>query len=243
MGFSSTLSNVAGKIAGKFASAKAVIVIAGGNVEQIPVQFNPSEYKITKRNAFSEKTRRKNDEPTVNFNGKPYDTLSVKLYFDCDVITSASSMITGAVGALFGAEDKDITKTIEKICSMTNIDGESHKPPEAAFVWGATQFVGFVESVVVSYTMFDKTGKPLRAIVDLSMRGVNGGASEKKSPFMSPDRTKARVMSEDNNIWNIARNEYGDVREWRRIADANDIMNPLDIPIGEILRVPSIDDK
>lgn len=242
MGFTSTLSNIAGKIAGKFASAKATIVIAGGSVEPIPVQFNPAEYRITNRVMFSEKARRKSDEPTVNFNGKQYDTLSVKLYFDCDVITSVSSMVTGAVSLLTGGADKDITKTIKKIVSLTELDGETHKPPAAAFVWGATQFVGFVENVIVSYTMFDKMGKPLRAVVDLSMRGMNGGASEKKSPFMSPDRTKARVMSEDNNIWNIARNEYGDVREWRRIADANGIMNPLDIPTGEMLRVPSIDD-
>ena len=52
MGLTSTLSNIGSKIAGKFASAKAVIVIAGGNVEQIPVQFNPSDYRITNRSNF-----------------------------------------------------------------------------------------------------------------------------------------------------------------------------------------------
>ena len=242
MGLTSTLSNIGSKIAGKFASAKAMIVIAGGNVEQIPVQFNPSDYRITNRSNFTEKERRQENEPTSVFKGKPFDTLNVKLYFDCDEPTSVSSMLTGAVSAIMGGEDKDITKTINKITSLTVIDGDKHKPPNAAFVWGTTQFVGFAESVVVSYTMFDKTGKPLRAVVDLTMRGTSGNASQKKSPLMSPDRTKARVMSEDNNIWNISKNEYGDVREWRRIADANGIMNPLDIPVGEMLRVPSIDE-
>ena len=75
MGFTSTLSGVASKVAGKFASAKAVIVIVGGSTEQIPVQFNPSDYRITQRSSFTEKSRRKKDEPTVSFNGKPYDTL------------------------------------------------------------------------------------------------------------------------------------------------------------------------
>ena len=195
MGFTSTLSNIAGKIAGKFASAKAVIVRSGGSVEQIPVQFNPAEYRITNRGSISEKVRRKSDEPTMNFNGKPYDTMSVKLYFDCDEITSVASMVSGAVSMITGGEDKDITKTIKKITSLTEIDGETHQIPVAAFVWGATQFIGYVESVVVSYTMFDKMGKPLRAVVDLSMRGMDGGSSDKKSPFMSPDRTKARVSS------------------------------------------------
>ena len=90
--------------------------------------------------------------------------------------------------------------------------------------------------------MFDKSGKPLRALVDLKLKGFNGGASEMLSPLLSPDRTKARTMTEDNNIWNIAEKEYGDVREWRRIAEANNIMNPLDIPVGTVLKVPSIND-
>ncbi|MCR4780971.1 MAG: hypothetical protein K5876_07745 [Ruminiclostridium sp.] len=243
MGFTTTLANAAIKVADKFSSAKATIVIAGEKPEQIPVQFNPSEYRISERTQFTEKTRRKKDEPVVDFNGRPLASLSVKLYFDADEITSVTSVASGAVNTLLGNDDsKDITKKINKITSLTIIDGKSHQPPGAAFVWGALQFLGYVESVSTSYTMFDNKGKPLRAVMDLSMKGMNGPSSEKKSPFMSPDRTKARVMTEDNNIWNIAQKEYGDVREWRRIADANGIMNPLDIPIGKVLRVPSIDD-
>ena len=135
-----------------------------------------------------------------------------------------------------------MTKTINKISALTKIDGDKHQPPGCVFVWGSLQFAGFVESVGVTYTMFDKSGKPLRATADLSMNGFNSAVTEQKSPLLSPDRTKARTMTEDNNIWNLAEKEYGDVREWRRIADANDIMNPLDIPVGTVLKVPSIND-
>lgn len=242
MGFSTTLAKAAVKVAEKLSSAKAVLVIARGSGEQIPVQFNPSEYKITEGTKFSEKTRRKKDEPVVDFNGRPLATLSVRLYFDCDEITSVGGLAAGAVSAITGSgSDKDITKTIDKISSLTVIDGESHQPPGVVFAWGSLQFMGYAESVSTTYTMFDNKGKPLRAVVDLTIKGMNGASSEKKSPFMSPDRTKARTMTEDNNIWNMALKEYGDVREWRRIADANGIMNPLDIPIGSVLRVPSID--
>ena len=97
-------------------------------------------------------------------------------------------------------------------------------------------------SFVKQVAAIDKSGKPLRATADLSMNGFNSAVTEQKSPLLSPDRTKARTMTEDNNIWNLAEKEYGDVREWRRIADANDIMNPLDIPVGTILKVPSINE-
>lgn len=241
MGFSTILSKAVSKIAGS-ASAKAVLVVAKDSPEQIPVQFNPSDYRITETTSFDEKKRRKKDEPVVSFNGKPLALLNVKLYFNSDEMTSVASTVTGAANLVMGTDKEvDITKTINKITALTDIDGESHQPPPVAFVWGSLQFIGYVDRVTVNYTMFENSGKPLRAVVDLTLKGRNGASSEKNSPFMSPDRTKARTMTEDVNIWSIAEKEYGDVREWRRIADANDVMNPLDIPVGKVLRVPSID--
>ncbi len=244
MGLGTTLLQAAINIAEKLSSEKALIVKVKNKkiAEKIPVQFNPSEYKISERTMYSEKTRREKDEPVVDFNGKPLSTLSVKLYFDCDEIPTMSSATQGAIDTVMGNEsDKNITKLMDKITALTIIDGDSHQPPGAIFVWGSLMFAGYVDSVSTTYTMFDNKGKPLRAVMDVTMKGSNGGSSEKKSPRMSPDRTKARTMTEDNSIWNMALNEYGDVREWRRIADANGIMNPLDIPVGKVLKVPAIE--
>lgn len=244
MGFTSTLTKAATKVVQKITGTKAMLAILKEPVEAIPVQFNPSEYRISDRTTFSQRERNRKDDPVVNFNGSPLALLTVKLYFDCDEVTSIQSMVQGTIAKVSGDEKgKEITSSIEKITSLTKIDGDSHQPPPVAFFWGSLQFVGYAENVTVTYTMFDKSGKPLRAVVDLSIRGQNNASEERKSPLMSPDRTKARTMTEDNNIWNIAEKEYGDVHEWRRIADANGIMNPLDIPIGKVLKVPSINEK
>ncbi len=243
MGFSDTLLDYGVRLAGKFISQNAAIVVDGDDKNPIMAQFNPSEYRIVERTQYSEEQRRQENAPSVQYTGKPLSTLNVKLYFDCDVITSVSSAISGAVEFLTGADGKDISKTIKRLTDLTIIKGEDHEAPEVEFIWGTTDFSGYAESVAVTYTMFDNHGKPLRAIVDLTIRGTNGYITMKASPLQSPDRTKARIMTEDNSIWNIAKKEYGDVREWRRIADANGIMNPLDIPVGEVLRVPSINDR
>ena len=216
---------------------KAVLVIAGGKTKKVPVQFNPSEYRLSERTSFSERTRAKQTKPHENFKGKPEASLSVKLYFDSD----ESTAVFGEDGSKKD-KNKDIPQTIEEIFSSTDIDGEKHRPPDVMFIWGSLQFSGHAESVVVTYTMFDNKGKPLRAVVDLTIKGERKDSKEQNSPYSSPDRTKARMMTEDTNIWNIAEKEYGDVREWRRIADANDIMNPLDVPVGKLLRVPAIED-
>ncbi len=241
MGFTSTLTNAAVKVAESIKSEKATLVIQGDSTEQVPVQFNPSEYRITSRSEYSQKSRRKKDEPVVSFNGNKLSTLNVKLYFDCDELTSLASLAGDAVSMITGqSSDNDITKTIDKITALTRISGDNHMPPGVVFVWGSLMFSGYADNVTVTYTMFDKKGKPLRAIVDLTISGVNGSSDERSSPFMSPDRTKARTLTEDSSIWSIAEKEYGDAREWRRIADANGIMNPLEIPVGTVLSVPAI---
>ncbi len=241
MGFTSTLTNAAVRAASSLMGSKAVLMVVGESVEQIPVQFNPSEYRITDTSVYSQQERRKEDEPVISFNGVSLSTLQVQLIFNSDEFLSIQS-VTNSVKGLFSDDQNDITKTINKISALTKIEGDVHQPPGCVFVWGSLQFAGYVQSVGVNYTMFDKSGKPLRALVDLTMRGFNEAAGERNSPFNSPDRTKARTMTEDISIWSLAEKEYGDPREWRRIADANDIMNPLDIPVGQILKVPSIND-
>ena len=242
MGITSSLTQAAVKAAGKIIGSKAMIIIEGSETDPITVQFNPSEYTIKDSSQYTQRPRRKEDEPVVSYNGNNLSTLSVKLHFNDDSFTSAGSVVKSVTSLFSDSDGKDMTKTINRLSSLTRIDGDNHKPPGCIFVWGSLQFSGYAENVAVTYMMFDKSGKPLRAIVDLTLRGFNGGASEMLSPLLSPDRTKARTMTEDNSIWNIAEKEYGDVREWRRIAEANNIMNPLDIPVGTVLRVPSIND-
>ncbi len=239
MGLTSTLTNAATRAITSLVGSKAVIMVMGSTTEQIPVQFNPSQYSIVDRSSFSQQERNKDEEPVISYNGKGFSTLSVSLIFNSDEFFSISGTIKKAEEILTGS-GKDITTTINKITALTRIGGDKHEPPGCVFVWGSLQFAGFVESVGVTYTMFDKTGKPLRATADLVMKGFNYAAGERNSPLQSPDRTKARTMTEDTDIWSMAEKEYGSSREWRRIADANDVMNPLDIPIGTILKVPSI---
>lgn len=242
MGITSTLTKSATSLASSLLGTKAVILVNGLTTEQIPVQFNPSQYSIIDRSSYSQQTRRNDEEPSVSYNGKAFSTLNVTLFFNSAKFTTFSSVIKDMADSFFDMETEDITKTIDKITALTRIEGDNHQPPGVVFVWGSLQFAGMVESVGVNYTMFDKSGKPLRATVDLVIQGFNYAAGERNNPLQSPDRTKARTMTEDTNIWCMAEKEYGDVREWRRIADANGIMNPLDIPVGKVLKVPSIND-
>ena len=57
MGFGSTLIKSAVSVANKLKSEKASLIIDGENGGTLPVQFNPSEYKITEMTDFAEVAR------------------------------------------------------------------------------------------------------------------------------------------------------------------------------------------
>ncbi len=207
------------------------VIINLDKKEQIPVQFNPAEYSLIEGADYTNIPRQNSDSPVINFAGGKQPRLKMSLYFNSHHIkTSAIDIV----------QEKDVSEQVEKLAKLRQIVGNAHRPPIVAFVWGSLKFIGFVNSITATYTMFAKNGKPLRAKVDVEFLGAPNEDGSRRSPFESPDRTKIRILSEDESLWSIARKEYGDEGKWRYIAEANRIMDPLEIPVGTILKVPAI---
>jgi nucleoid-associated protein YgaU len=59
-------------------------------------------------------------------------------------------------------------------------------------------------------------------------------------PLLSADRTKRRVLKQGDTLQSLATQEYDDPRQWRAIAQANNIDNPLTISVGQGLIIPSL---
>jgi nucleoid-associated protein YgaU len=49
------------------------------------------------------------------------------------------------------------------------------------------------------------------------------------------------VAQQGDTLWSIAAAEYGDARQWRPIAEANQITNPRELKPGQTLIVPSVE--
>lgn len=46
---------------------------------------------------------------------------------------------------------------------------------------------------------------------------------------------------EEEKIWNIAYKYYGNSKWWHIIADANNIENPFELPVGGSILIPDLD--
>jgi hypothetical protein len=188
------------------------------------VLFNPKEYSVQKSVQWEPHKAPGLDTPEQEFTSGNPAVLSVELFFDT-------------------YEDKtDVRKEhTEKVMDLALVDADKHRPPLVMFSWGGFQFKGVIESLTLRYTMFLPDGKPCRATANLSIKEAKTAKEQlEANPRNSPDHTKRRTMKQGETLALIAHEEYDDPGEWRRIADANGIMDPKDVKPGTVLTLPPI---
>lgn len=201
-------------------------------------EFNPDEFHVSAHGEFSSKERPGKDAPLTQFAGGGQRTLELKLFFD----TSESYEIKTGLSFLKPQKNEktDVSAYTNKLEELVKVKGKLHHPPLVTFQWSSTEFTGVVTGVRTHYIMFDQSGMPVRAEVELTLLETKLEELERNEPLQSPGQTKSVVATSDSSLWNIAEREYGDCGYWREIARANDIMNPLDIPPGTYLKVPAL---
>ena len=100
-----------------------------------------------------------------------------------------------------------------------------------------TWFTGVIESIERKYLLFSPNGIPLRARATVRMREYKT-VGQMARPLKSADLTKARVVQRRERLEQLSTEAYDTPTEWRRIAAANDIDNPLKVTPGRVLKIP-----
>jgi nucleoid-associated protein YgaU len=96
-------------------------------------------------------------------------------------------------------------------------------------------------SLSVKYTLFDTRGRPVRATANLSLREHRSASAQlAEMRLASPDLTNVSIVRAGDTLPAIAFREYGDAAQWRPIAEANALSNPLALTPGAQLVVPKI---
>jgi nucleoid-associated protein YgaU len=143
---------------------------------------------------------------------------------------------------------------------MIKIDRKTHAPPILRFTWGSRSnfpgshmngrwfsqnrgngFLCIVESVRQRFTLFSPSGVALRATLTVSLKEYKTLDQQVRDlGLQSPDHTQTHVIQRDDTLSRIASDTYDDPTQWRAIADANRLTDPLDLPPGRILDLPSL---
>ena len=152
---------------------------------------------------------------------------------------AAQAMSASAATTIY--TQSNFSDVVNNVHFVALAHADLHRPPLVMFSWGGFTFKGVVESLTIRYTMFLPDGKPCRATANLSIKEAQTAKEQlEKNPRNSPDHTKRRTVKMGETLALIAHEEYDDPAEWRRIADANGIMDPRDVKPGTVLTLPPI---
>ena len=202
---------------------KAKLINVDKNVT-IDVLFNPKEYSIQKSVQWEPHKAPGLDLPEQQFTSGNPAVLTVELFFDT-----------------YETKEDVKKKHTDALLKLATVDVSLHRPPLVMFQWGSQKFKGVMESVSLRYTMFLPSGKPCRAVANLSIKeAMTAKEQVEGAPRESPDHTKRRTLKQGETLALLAHEEYDDAAEWRRIADANGISDPKDVKAGTVLTLPPI---
>lgn len=145
----------------------------------------------------------------------------------------------GMLGALIGAAISAATGgKVNLLASLPTVTF-SYGPPEMGFLY-QTQVCG----VQVKYTRFTSEGIPVRALVNLTLReqpSLLGSLPTNPTSGGLPGR-KSHTVSAGENLQSVAVENYGTPALWRRIAETNDIDDPLRVRPGKGVYLPNPDE-
>ena len=199
--------------------------------------FNPNSYSVEKSVSWdtsggegADKTQRKFNAPALTFGGGGSRTLSLELFYD---VTESADRV------------KDVRKETGRLVALTRImaDRKNPHPPVCKISWGSKvknsdfPFTGVVTSLTQRFTLFSRTGEPLRATLNVSFREFLD--PEKDLKDTDPELT-TYVVKRGDTLASIAAGVYGDPALWRVIAEANRQDDPRRQQTGRVLTIPKI---
>ncbi len=212
--------NVYEKQSANMKAAKAMIqILDGPNVkDQIEVMFNPNEYSVGNTAQVDDKNKKE-----MTFKSVTVDDFTVKLIFD--TYEKHKDVESG----------KDVRKVTEKITKiiMPFTEGKTGKrPPVCLFIWGKFTYKGIISKIDQKFILFLPDGTPVREELTVTFKSVMTAEEYAKNMGLEACRKVWTVKSGDR-LDLIADSELKDASLWRKIADENQIDDPLKFPMDD----------
>jgi hypothetical protein len=193
----------------------------GDETETIDVMFNPEHYTVSLIGAFDE-----GQESSPSFNKVDIQDFIVKSFFDTYETQS---------------DVREKTNKIAKLL-MPVVEGtDRNRPTICLFVWGKFTFKGIIYKLDQKFTMFLGTGIPVRAELTFTFKPV--ATPREYAEYMGIEACrKVWTVKSSDRLDLIAHKALKNAALWRKIADENNIDDPIAFPqthdIGKTLVIP-----
>lgn len=229
---------MAGAPVPSLAMAKAKLRIVEGGSGEIEFQFNPSKYTVTRSASWTHAPKSTGITDTAAQYVGESSPAEIKID---DILFDAYEEKVG-----------DVSPAVKKLLDWTkptadSINKDKPQPPIVQFDWGGNpaidEFKGYIESVSATYTMFNKSGKPIRAKCSISLKSVTKLAQKAQNPTSgSLESRRSHMLIEGETLHSIAYAEYGLAGYWRALAAFNKIDDPMRLRAGSRILLPTAEE-
>jgi hypothetical protein len=188
--------------------------------EKVSVLYNPTEYTATRTMVTH-----------LSSSGVQFQTLvepdfTVDLFFDTYEA---------------GTDVRILTNQIAAFQEPSVGEGERKDPPRCLFSWGGFQYTGLITNLVQRFTLFLPTGVPVRAHLSVTFTNAPTPTDIIEDAGLDNCR-KLHVVRSSDRLDVLAWQQTGAASNWREIAAANGVVDPLAFPtradIGRTLVIP-----
>lgn len=207
------------------------------------VMFNPESYSFTYKNEYQRAQGINTAGRTARYSLTKTRELSLKIILDDT--SFSSGLLSGVSSSLVTTKIipfKDIHDRVELFLDLTaRMEGDIHEPPYLRLEWGDLFFDCRLESVTVNYTLFNRSGKAIRAELDtVFIEDLNPDKLNALYRKSSPDLTHQRTVRAGDKLTLMTDEIYGSPSYYLRVAQANKLNNFRQLRSGKTLSFPPI---
>ncbi|NEO48988.1 MAG: hypothetical protein F6K55_34815 [Moorea sp. SIO4A3] len=201
-------------------------------IDTFEVMFNPESYYFKYENTLDSKQGLNSSAKEVKYILSKPSQLSLKLIFDNTGV---------AYSGLYGT--KDVYTQVKKFRELTTkMAGKEHEPYFLIVHWSRLYFKCRLKYFDVNYTLFNRSGEPIRAELDaLFVSDLDDYERVRLEDKKSPDITHAKTVKAGDNLPLMAQDIYGDSAYYIQLARANNVNNFRKLKTGTTIKLPPIE--
>ncbi len=202
----------------------------GPLLEEIKFGFNPKDLSFGKTAKWNRRPQpNASSSAPPQFGGADPATLTFEMFLDATA--DMSDQVVATVERLL------------KTCVPTekSLSRKPGSPPWVVFRWGGLRaFPAGVKSVNGKFTLFTPDGIPVRAVCTVTLEEISGELTGQNPTSGARTAHNIHILVDGDTLASVAYKHYGNATVWRAIAEANDIDDPMRLPVGTALLVPSL---
>lgn len=228
------------------AAASSVMQTLGGGIFELPI--NPEQYQRQFKVKHVCPPEIGSNVTSSQFGKVEPEVLDIKFTIDGTGVVPLQQPAIDAVsqGFIAAGADAQLAFVTAKLAQLQlvvyGIESGTHRPPFMVVTWGKLVFLGVLLDMTQTFTLFHRSGLPLRVEVNLKVQEYKmSNIAAAALSLLSPDLTRKRTVKASDNLLILCKEVYEKPDYYLEVAKANKLTNFRKIKVGSELIFPPVD--